>query len=221
VAVFVVIVFWLAVALVGRAIGKSRGRPELGFWISLLVGPLGWVLVLFLPEAEVYDDDADCDDDYVDDDDDYDDDDETPRCEDPLESLERLGRLRASGLLTEEEFVSEKSLLLKGKPVQDLEKLERIARLRAENVLLDSEYQKLRRAMDPSYAVILDDFGASNRKVQKTVNRLRAGLKQPPIIWSPSRYVNLPIPAVEGLPEPVARQWAEELVALGAVVHLD
>ena len=49
--VIFVLGLWLAIAFVGCAIGQSRGRPELGFFISLLVGPIGWVLVLFLPKS--------------------------------------------------------------------------------------------------------------------------------------------------------------------------
>jgi hypothetical protein len=49
--VVVVLALYLAIAFIGRAIGESRGRPELGFFISLLAGPLGWVLVLFLPKS--------------------------------------------------------------------------------------------------------------------------------------------------------------------------
>jgi phage FluMu protein Com len=54
--VVVVLALYLAIAFIGRAIGESRGRPELGFFISLLVGPIGWVLVLFLPPAVPADD---------------------------------------------------------------------------------------------------------------------------------------------------------------------
>lgn len=40
---------WLFSGLVGAAAGASRGRRRAGFLLGLLLGPLGWLLALFLP----------------------------------------------------------------------------------------------------------------------------------------------------------------------------
>lgn len=43
------LLFWLACAAIGAACGRSRGRETAGFWLGLLLGPLGCVIALFLP----------------------------------------------------------------------------------------------------------------------------------------------------------------------------
>lgn len=35
-------------ATVGYAIGDARGRWALGFWLGLLLGPIGWILTALL-----------------------------------------------------------------------------------------------------------------------------------------------------------------------------
>lgn len=37
---------WIVVALIGYAIGKSKGRPGAGFVWGLLLGPIGWLVIL-------------------------------------------------------------------------------------------------------------------------------------------------------------------------------
>jgi hypothetical protein len=48
------IVGWLVVAviscLIGISIGDRRGRPLAGFWLGLLLGPVGCLAALFLPK---------------------------------------------------------------------------------------------------------------------------------------------------------------------------
>jgi hypothetical protein len=38
--------------LVGLAIGQTRGRPLAGFFLGLLIGPIGWLLVFFGPNPK-------------------------------------------------------------------------------------------------------------------------------------------------------------------------
>ena len=105
---------WLAIAFVGCAIGQSRGRPELGFFISLLVGPIGWVLVLFLPKSVEAEFEAQRRTAI-----------ETATVSAPpsaeanlarLDQLERLHALMQSGALTADEYNVEKSRLLADQP---------------------------------------------------------------------------------------------------------
>lgn len=37
-------------ALGGLAIGRCRGRPEAGLWLGLLLGPLGWLILIVGPD---------------------------------------------------------------------------------------------------------------------------------------------------------------------------
>ena len=53
--VFVVGVVALLCALGGQAIGRTKGRERAGFWLGLLLGPFGLILIALLsrtPEAE-------------------------------------------------------------------------------------------------------------------------------------------------------------------------
>lgn len=46
--------FWLIVgALVGYLIGNSKNRPLLGFFLGLLLGCFGWIIMLFVPRKVV------------------------------------------------------------------------------------------------------------------------------------------------------------------------
>jgi hypothetical protein len=49
-----VLLFFVAVisAAIGAAIGEAKGRPGLGAVLSLLVGPIGWLVVAMLPSAQ-------------------------------------------------------------------------------------------------------------------------------------------------------------------------
>jgi hypothetical protein len=40
---------WLVVMLIGYVIGRARGRGGFGAFMGLLLGPLGWLIVLLLP----------------------------------------------------------------------------------------------------------------------------------------------------------------------------
>jgi len=42
-------VLWITCAIVGDLVGTARGRPTAGFFLGFCLGPLGWVLALFLP----------------------------------------------------------------------------------------------------------------------------------------------------------------------------
>jgi hypothetical protein len=39
-------------ALIGAAIGQTRGRTSAGFWWGLFLGPIGWLLVLLGPNPK-------------------------------------------------------------------------------------------------------------------------------------------------------------------------
>jgi predicted amidophosphoribosyltransferase len=46
-----IILFWVIIgALIGAVIGASRNNPSGGFIWGALLGPVGWILVLFLDE---------------------------------------------------------------------------------------------------------------------------------------------------------------------------
>jgi len=47
----IVVVFFVAVVcgFIGYGIGHSRGRGTAGFWLGLLLGPVGCLAALFLP----------------------------------------------------------------------------------------------------------------------------------------------------------------------------
>ena len=46
------ILFWLIIGpVIGFAIGRARGRPEFGVALGLLVGPIGWLLLVLAPDA--------------------------------------------------------------------------------------------------------------------------------------------------------------------------
>lgn len=36
---------WLLTALIGWAIGDSKGRGAEGFWLSAIFGPVGWLII--------------------------------------------------------------------------------------------------------------------------------------------------------------------------------
>ena len=41
--------FWCGVGgLVGALIGSGKGRAAAGFWLGLLLGVIGWIIVAFL-----------------------------------------------------------------------------------------------------------------------------------------------------------------------------
>lgn len=40
-------------AIIGGYIGSFRGRAGFGCFLGLLIGPLGWVIVLLMPDARV------------------------------------------------------------------------------------------------------------------------------------------------------------------------
>ena len=42
----------IASSLIGLAIGQTRGRPLAGFFLGLLIGPIGWLLVLVGPNPK-------------------------------------------------------------------------------------------------------------------------------------------------------------------------
>ena len=53
--VFVVIFAMIACALLGVAIGDTKGRSTIGFWLGVLLGPIGVVIVALTsptPEAQ-------------------------------------------------------------------------------------------------------------------------------------------------------------------------
>ena len=44
----VLVIFVLIQAGVGYAIGRSKGRPELGFLLGFLLGVVGWIILAFV-----------------------------------------------------------------------------------------------------------------------------------------------------------------------------
>lgn len=40
---------WLFMGIIGWAIGKTKGRSSFGLVLGLLVGPIGWLIVMLLP----------------------------------------------------------------------------------------------------------------------------------------------------------------------------
>ncbi len=48
----------LLCSLIGIAIGQTRGRPIAGFFLGLLIGPIGWLLVLVGPNPKKKKEDA-------------------------------------------------------------------------------------------------------------------------------------------------------------------
>lgn len=47
-------IFWLVVgALIGYVIGNSKNRPFLGFILGLLLGCIGWIIMLIIPRKVV------------------------------------------------------------------------------------------------------------------------------------------------------------------------
>ena len=55
-AIAVALVQGLVLALMGLAgwlIGRTRNRPVLGFWLAILLGPLGWLVVALLPRKDI------------------------------------------------------------------------------------------------------------------------------------------------------------------------
>ena len=51
IAYLIEIIIWVIImSLIGAAIGARRGRGEAGFLFGLLLGPLGWVIILIGPD---------------------------------------------------------------------------------------------------------------------------------------------------------------------------
>ena len=47
------LIYWAVIGgLVGLAIGQAKGRPVPGFLLGILIGPLGWLLVLVGPNPK-------------------------------------------------------------------------------------------------------------------------------------------------------------------------
>jgi hypothetical protein len=44
------LMIWIGVILIGIIIGKAKGRPGSGFVWSLLLGPIGWLIVLLMKD---------------------------------------------------------------------------------------------------------------------------------------------------------------------------
>lgn len=47
--VFLAGIGWIASGFIGWACGRTRDQAKTGFYLGLFLGPLGWVLSLFLP----------------------------------------------------------------------------------------------------------------------------------------------------------------------------
>lgn len=47
-----VVIVWLIMALIGCAIGQINGRPAAGFLWGLLLGPIGWLIVIIGPNMK-------------------------------------------------------------------------------------------------------------------------------------------------------------------------
>ena len=45
------VVVWLVSAVVGAIIGNTKGRPTAGALWSMLLGPLGWLVILIAPDV--------------------------------------------------------------------------------------------------------------------------------------------------------------------------
>jgi hypothetical protein len=88
---------WLIFALVGAAIGQTKGRPGAGFWFGLLLGPIGWLLVAVGPNYKQQ---------------------RLEAAPSPInraaniEALAKLAELREKNLVTEAEFTAQKKQLL-------------------------------------------------------------------------------------------------------------
>ncbi len=48
--IFFAVVFMLICAFIGAVIGEARGRNAAGFWLGLLLGPIGCLAAFFLPK---------------------------------------------------------------------------------------------------------------------------------------------------------------------------
>src|ERR1700720_4348696 len=46
------ILYVVIFGLVGMAIGQRKGRPFAGFLFGVLIGPIGWIVVLVGPDAK-------------------------------------------------------------------------------------------------------------------------------------------------------------------------
>lgn len=46
-----IILYVLVFGLIGAALGQKKGRPFAGFLFGVLIGPIGWVIVLLGPEG--------------------------------------------------------------------------------------------------------------------------------------------------------------------------
>ena len=44
-----VLFVWIAFGVIGGLVGGTRGRPNAGVVLGLFLGPLGWLLAMFLP----------------------------------------------------------------------------------------------------------------------------------------------------------------------------
>lgn len=47
---FLFVFFWIVFALIGYGIGQYKGRPLAGFLWGLLLGPIGWLVILTSPD---------------------------------------------------------------------------------------------------------------------------------------------------------------------------
>lgn len=91
--------FWIVIfALVGAAIGASRGRALAGFFFGFLIGPIGWILIAVGPnyKAEARRKLRD----------------EEEKSQSNIDQLAKLGALREKGLITEAEWELKKKQLL-------------------------------------------------------------------------------------------------------------
>jgi uncharacterized membrane protein len=93
--IFTVVLF----ALLGAAIGNTRGRGVAGFFFGLLLGPIGWIIILAGPNykeaAKQKENSA------------------RATTGANIDALAKLAELKEKGILTEEEFLAKKKELLK------------------------------------------------------------------------------------------------------------
>jgi len=45
-----VVLLWCIIAVVGYFLGLTKGRATAGLWLSLLIGPIGWLAILLGPD---------------------------------------------------------------------------------------------------------------------------------------------------------------------------
>jgi ribosomal protein L7/L12 len=103
------IFLWLACGLIGAVLGSMVKRTSAGFWLGLLLGPIGWIIVLLLPRPG----------------------ESTTMSAPPstaapamtaaarVDALTKLADLRERGVLTPEEFEAQKTALLTERPTAE------------------------------------------------------------------------------------------------------